>query len=388
MTMFNYEERNFQLNKWVEPIPNYTGENSVQVVAATRGNFATLAPVLGDFNDIFSIDLTEDILRLAVVCDNMWIGILGLAPARTNNFDRDVKIGWHDCQRAERLGLIATLHKFMPRPQGPGQPDWAAISMKAAMDMLPEYWNAAFGYCPVLVESSIAPRAGEKRCFSKNGWINITDKNPQHSPTRWLKELTPNAVELLGKKRMEGYEAFDDGELTFGLLPIPDSLLESLVTALQTIPDPRQSNRQYPIGAILAITLIALICGFDNFRKIQRFGRRLTLNQATLLGLPYRKKEDLVLEPGYFVYYRLRGYIDTMKVAEVFLDWIEAHIDELPQVFTPGGDIVSDTIITLQTLFKTPPRAWPDKKWQNREPPGRIDPSTLAFLKKTQRGNS
>jgi hypothetical protein len=50
--------------------------------------------------------------------------------------------------------------------------------------------------------------------------------------------------------------------------------LRSLFEAFQEVPDPRRPRGvRHPLASLLALCIVALICGRQNLRQIRRFGR-------------------------------------------------------------------------------------------------------------------
>jgi hypothetical protein len=75
-----------------------------------------------------------------------------------------------------------------------------------------------------------------------------------------------------------------------GALPLRQPRIESLHDPLSRVPDPRAANREFHIGAALAIVSMALLSGQRDISQITRFGWRLTPAQRKSLGLP--RQED------------------------------------------------------------------------------------------------
>ena len=87
-----------------------------------------------------------------------------------------------------------------------------------------------------------------------------------------------------------------------GVMPLSQPQMESLHERLCRLPDPRASNRVFPIGAVLSIVSMALLSGHRDISQIQRFGWRLTQAQRRSLGLPRKAGTRFVRVPSYKVY--------------------------------------------------------------------------------------
>ncbi len=66
----------------------------------------------------------------------------------------------------------------------------------------------------------------------------------------------------------------------------------TLFEALSSIPDHRtRKGRRYPLAAILAITIAAMLSGANDLRAVFRWGRRLSPKALQALGIDKKRKK-------------------------------------------------------------------------------------------------
>ncbi len=66
----------------------------------------------------------------------------------------------------------------------------------------------------------------------------------------------------------------------------------TLYTALQSIPDHRtKKGRRFPLAAILAISIAAMLSGANDLISIFRWGRRLSPKALQALGVDKKRKK-------------------------------------------------------------------------------------------------
>lgn len=327
----------------------------LMVTSATPENYVQLEELQHDFMDVFRVGLEGEELIQIVHDETYWYAFLAWGSAKNASYERDHFIGWHDCQRAERLSLIATNLKFMPRP-GYNQSQTGLLALQHVMNNLPETWEKLYGYNPLMAETRLEARSHLSGFYKADHWTKCSDKHPDHHPTVWLRELVPGARNMLRRAHLEGDDTDDALKPSFGLLPIPTRLIKSLKEALDHIDDPR-ARGSYPIGSVLTIYFMALICGRGNLRQIADFGRRLSYEQTVLLDLPFRKKHRIRMEPGYYTYYDLLPQVDMVEVVNILGQWLKDHQSLLPQVLGPKQPLILDTfrsMITDSCCFSKP----------------------------------
>ena len=107
----------------------------------------------------------------------------------------------------------------------------------------------------------------------------------------------------------------------------PASILEYFAA----IPDPRiERRRLHPLTSILALSLIAVICGADSFVAIEDFGQSKETWLKTFLDLPNGI-------PSHDTLGRVFAILDPVALAEAFREWMRAVAG-----LTQGGVVALD----------------------------------------------
>jgi len=118
--------------------------------------------------------------------------------------------------------------------------------------------------------------------------------------------------------------------------------LEALMDCLGSVPDPRMDRtRQHSLKSILAVSLIAVICGADSFVAIEQFGRAREAWLRTFLDLPNGI-------PSHDTLGRVFALMGPESLQEAFRTWM-AEVSRLS-----GGDVVAIDGKTLRRSFDSP----------------------------------
>jgi len=329
---------------------------TVVVPKAEHGRFDEL---MGDLHYLGSAKPTGDFLRQAVVCDGEWVAILAWGPACYALRDRDEWIGWHAALRAERQKLIVQNRRYLLLHERGTEANLASKALASALRALPDQWETAFGYRPLLAETFTDIEKFRGTCYKACNWIaagesqgfsrDALDFYVPHGNIKqlWLKELEPGARETLCSAELPETCRKGAASSAHGVLPFKEAQLRSLFEALQTLPDPR-SRARFRIGSVLGITAMALLCGCRDVAAIHRFASRLTQDQRAKIGLPLKTKAKKFREiPGYLVFYTLLRDIDPKEMARVLTGWLGEHAGNLPGALAMDGKFIRDTVGVL-----------------------------------------
>lgn len=98
------------------------------------------------------------------------------------------------------------------------------------------------------------------------------------------------------------------------LAPLPAGLLEQLAT----VADPRiERTKEHLLVDILAVTLLAVLCGADNFTEVAQFGRAREPWLKTFLALPHGI-------PSHDTFTRVFARLDRRALASCLTQWAQA----------------------------------------------------------------
>jgi hypothetical protein len=298
-----------------------------------------------------------DTLRMVVLADGEWIGLLLWGSACYRLKHRDEWIGWTDQQRAARQKLIVQNRRFVLLAEPGEHPNLASRILGKVVRELPALWLETFGYEPLLAETFSDIEAREGTCYKASGWTALGKTKgysrhaadyyvPNDRPKKlWVRELRKNATELLRLIHLP--DEFEKGAASDadGIMPIKAKQIESLHEALCKVPDPRAKNCVYHIGAILSIVAMGVFSGHKDLKAIMRFAERLTLPQRKKLALPsFEKGSRYKKIPSYTAVYSLLGQLDLDAFSQVLSKWLAQHRGTLPVALAMDGKFIRDTI--------------------------------------------
>lgn len=301
-------------------------------------------------------------LRLLIEQDGNWLGLMLWTSGCQRLQDRDEWIGWTHAQRAQRLKLIVQLRRYLLlHPRGT-KPNLASEALAMATRILPALWRERLGFEPLLAESfsDIETQAGT--CYRAAGWraAGLSKGYAKHRgnlysfhdrPKKiWLRPLCSKAVEWLRAPHLPERYAPGATAAAHGQMPVNSAQMTSLAQALRRTPDPRQRNRQYPLGAVLGVIAMALLSGARDIAQIHRFSWRLKPKQREALGFHRRPGRKDFRMPNYSVYRDILRRLDLDAFARVLSDWLAAHQDSLPTALALDGKMIRDTIGVLSLV--------------------------------------
>jgi hypothetical protein len=288
-----------------------------------------------------------------------WVALLAWGPAALKLTDREAWIGWSDSQRAERLGLLVQNRRFLVL-SATRQPNLASRALALAVAALPEAWEAAHGFRPLLAETFTDIEQFEGTCYKAAGWVpcgltqgfgrHRADFYQRHGRPKklWLKPLHRNARVLLGAMDLpDAYEAGLHRQSPERALPLKAAQLDSLEDALRRVPDPRAANRVFSSTSLLMLLALALLAGRQHVAEVQRFGQFLTQAQRARLGWPRKKGTAFRKAPSYTALYNLLTQLDPHAFAQTLSRWLQTHHGTLPRALALDGKYVRDQVLTL-----------------------------------------
>ena len=299
-------------------------------------------------------------LLQVVESDGQWVALLDWGPATWKLGDREDWIGWTPQQRAQRLGLIVLNRRFLVLGKT-RKPNLACRSLALAIQALPEHWQQAHGYQPVLAEtfSDIEPCAGT--CYKASHWMacGLTKGFQRHRidyyrkhgrPKKlWLKTLNRNARRILTALDLPpAYRQALHTDTPERDLPLHRPQIESLGQFLRkNFADPRRANRSFPCWSLLVFIAMALFAGRDNLAAIHRYSRFLTQNQRRWLAFPCKKGSAFRKAPSYTALRNLLIRIDPHQLADTLNGWLQAHLGTLPRALAVDGKWIRDRALSL-----------------------------------------
>jgi hypothetical protein len=257
-----------------------------------------------------------------------WLGVLVFCAASRRLRARDRWIAWSEEQRRRRLPLVVNHGRFLLLPHKTF-PNPGSRALRLTLDRLSADWQARYGHPVVLVETFVDPEAFCGTVYTANNWQELGDTDgfgrvrrdfhvPHHKPKRlFARELCRNARRSLQagslKPALAGVEA-----RTRPRSPHRPAQIRSLVEHLKRLPDYRQRIGIYPLWTLIALGLLAHLCGAPRGQKEWAlFAKGLSQTQRRAPGI--RRQADGYPTPGASTFWRLMAHINADALEKIFL---------------------------------------------------------------------
>lgn len=268
-------------------------------------------------------------LFYAVTDENdQWLGVLVFCAASRRLRARDTWIGWTEEQRRRRLPLVVNNCRFLLLPDKT-VPNLGSRALRLTLDRLSADWEQRYGHPVLLVETFVDPEQFCGTVYTAQGWEELgqtdgfgrvrRDFYVQHNKPKRLfaRELCRKARRSLQaeklKPSLQAVEAKTRPRATQSVAEI-----RSLVQWLKSIADYRKRIGYYPLWSLLAIAVLAHLCGAPRGQKdLAKFAKGLSQGQRHALGI--RRQEDGYPAPSQPTFCRMMQYIDADQLEAVLL---------------------------------------------------------------------
>ena len=109
-------------------------------------------------------------LRYLVYSSNQPVALLGFGAAAWMSAPRDRYIGWSHEQRKRQLHLVVNNARFLILPWIRSK-NLASMVLAKAARILPDQWDAIYGYRPVLLETFVEKPRFQGTCYKAANWL-------------------------------------------------------------------------------------------------------------------------------------------------------------------------------------------------------------------------
>ena len=257
-----------------------------------------------------------------------WCGVLVFCAASRRLRARDVWIGWSEEQRRRRLPLVVNNCRFLLFPDT-AVPNLGSRALRLTLDRLSADWEQQYGHPVLLVETFVDPEQFSGTVYTAQGWQELgqtdgfgrvrRDFYVQHHKAKRLfaRELCRNARRSLQaeklKPALQTVEAKTRPRATQKAAEI-----RSLVQLLKSLSDYRKRIGFYPLWSLLAIAVLAHLCGAPRGQKdLAKFAQGLSQAQRHALGI--RRQKDGYPAPSQPTFCRMMQHIDAEALEAVLL---------------------------------------------------------------------
>jgi len=257
-----------------------------------------------------------------------WLGVLVFCAASRRLRARDRWIGWSEEQRRRRLPLIVNNCRFLLLPHKTFA-NLGSRALRLTLARLSADWQERYGHPVVLVETFVDPEKFSGTVYSASGWQELgttdgfgrvrRDFYVQHNKPKRLFacELCRNGRRSLAAGQLRPSLAGVEARIRPRSLQSP-AQIRSLVEHLKSLPDYRQRIGIYPLWSLVAVGVLAHLCGAPRGQKEwSLFAKGLSQFQRRALGI--RRQADGYPAPGPSTFWRLMAQIDADALEKIFL---------------------------------------------------------------------
>lgn len=258
-----------------------------------------------------------------------WLGVLVFCAASRRLRARDQWIGWSEEHRRRRLALVVNNCRFLLLPDKTFA-NLASHSLRLCLDRLCADWKGGYGHPVVLVETFVDPEQFCGTVYSASGWQELgqtdgygrvrRDFYVEHNkPKRlFVRELSNKARRSLAADKLKPALAEVEAKVAPRCTQRVHQI-RSLIEHLKTLPDYRQRIGLYPLFSLIAMAILAHLCGAPRGQKdLAKFAKGMSKAQRHALGVR-RDKLGGYPAPSQSTFCRMMQRIDGGALEAVLL---------------------------------------------------------------------
>jgi hypothetical protein len=282
----------------------------------------------------------ERLYYVVTDAQGQWRAVLIFAAAAKHLRARDQWIGWTDAQREKRLALVVNNIRFLLVPEQTF-PNLGTRSLRLALSRLSSDWQTKYGHPVLVVETFVDPEQFCGTVYTANGWQELgkTNGSGRHQrdyyvrhdkPKRlFVRQLGANARRSLQAEHLKPALAMVEAKA--GVRSRHTSKeIRSIIELLKGVPDYRKKIGTYPLWSLLALYLLAVMCGAPRGSKdLAKFARKLSQGQRRALGI--RQRQGRYPTPSQPTFWRLLEEISGLQLEQILLQVQEQLRGPAPQ---------------------------------------------------------
>lgn len=257
-----------------------------------------------------------------------WLALLVFAAAAKHLKCRDRWIGWTDVQRERRLALVVNNVRFLLLPDKTF-PNLGTRVLRMVLARLSDDWQRAYDHPVLVVETFVDPEQFCGTVYTANGWEELgrTDGSGRHQRDYYVRHDKPKRL-FVRELRRKARRSLQAEKLKPALTVVEAKVglrsrhttreIQSIADSLKRAPEYRTRVGSYPLWSLLAIYLLAVLCGAPRGSKdLAKFARKLSQAQRRALGI--RPRQGRYPAPSQPTFWRLLEEIEGAQLQEVLL---------------------------------------------------------------------
>ncbi len=284
--------------------------------------------LLGKHHYLGDVRAVGEQLWYAITAQGQWLGVLVFCAACRRLRARDQWIGWSEEQRRRRLPLLVNNCRFLLLPDKTF-PNLASRSLSLSLRRLSADWQARYEHPVVLVETFVDPEQFCGTVYTASGWQELgptdgfarvrRDFYVEHNKPKRLfaRELCRNARRSLQADKLKMTLAPVEAKTRPRCTQSPAEI-RSLIEYLKSLPDYRRRIGVYPLWTLVAICVLAHLCGAPRGQKdLAKFAKGMSKAQRRALGV--RQQPEGYPAPSQPTFCRMMKHIDDEALEKVIL---------------------------------------------------------------------
>jgi hypothetical protein len=243
--------------------------------------------------------LVGESLCYAAFWEGELVALSAWGAASLKNRPRDAFLGWDEPTKYARLSFVVNNVRFLVLPAGRPIPHLASRVLGAILRRLSRDWQDRYQHPLYLAETFVDESRFRGTCYQASNWVRLgLTQGFSRQGRGYRRHGTPKAVWVYPlcadpSRRLRGEPpsrhplpqepTVNTTALDFDRLPLvgQDGLLE----VLQAVPEVRcRRGQRHPLVTILALAVLALLCGNKSFEAIAQFAARLPADLRKRLG--------------------------------------------------------------------------------------------------------
>ena len=306
---------------------NSLAEVQIQLLVTSKVK-ARARRLLGKHHYLGDVHAVGEQLWYAITAGGIWLGVLVFCAASRRLRARDQWIGWSEEQRRRRLPLVVNNCRFLLLPDKTF-PNLASRCLGLCLQRLSADWQARYGHSVVVVETFVDPEQFSGTVYSASSWQELGQTDgfgrvrrdfyvEHHKPKRlFARELCKNARRSLQADQLKPVWALVEAKTRPRCTQSPGQI-RSLMEHLKRLPDYRQRIGVYPLWSLVAIALLAHLCGAPRGQKdLAKFAKGMSQAQRRALGV--RHQPNGYPAPSQPTFCRMMKHIDDEALEQVIL---------------------------------------------------------------------
>jgi hypothetical protein len=306
------------------------GLTEVQIrLLSTRQERSRARRLLAQHHYLGDVQAVGEQLWYALAARGHWLGVLVFCAASRRLRARDQWIGWSEEQRRRRLPLVVNNCRFVLHPDKTF-PNLASRSLSLCCHRLSADWQARYGHPVVLVETFVDPEQFCGTVYSASGWQELGPTDgfgrvrrdfyvEHHKPKRlFARPLCKHARRSLQADKLKPALALVEAKTRPRCTQSP-AQIRSLIQSLKRLPDYRARIGSYPLGTLVAIAVLAHLCGAPRGQKDWTlFAKGMSSAQRRALGVR-RQPDGAYPAPSQPTFCRLLKHLDYDALEKIIL---------------------------------------------------------------------